>query len=123
MNWLKYAFAIEDPKDFEPSPRQRQIVDRICHEVVRRQMTTPALLALETCRPLNFVGSQLIHFFAPFISALSESDAHQQFAQFLEHRGSIEFLCQRIETLETEAGQQRAANNDRNVELETGKEE
>ena len=102
MEWLKHAFAVEPPGPVEPTEEQRPVVERVCGEVVRRGLTTPAIMALEMSRPLNFVGSQALHFFSPIISALTDAQGHKQFAEFLEHRGSIEYLCRRIEELEAE---------------------
>ncbi|QDT43989.1 hypothetical protein Pan241w_40930 [Gimesia alba] len=97
--WLAHAFAVERPEDFAPTAEQQQIADRICREIIRRDMVTLAILSLETCRPLNYIGSQAIHFFAPFLSFLVDPQAQKIFAEFLEKRGSIEWLCQRLETL------------------------
>ncbi|WP_145111733.1 hypothetical protein [Gimesia panareensis] len=101
--WLANAFAIERPEDFAPTAEQQEIADRVCREIVRRDMVTLAILSLETCRPLNYVGSQAIHFFTPFLSFLVEPRSQKLFAEFLEKRGSIEWLCQRLETLSNES--------------------
>ena len=97
--WLAHAFAVERSEDFAPTEEQQQIADRICREIIRRDMVTLAILSLETCRPLNYIGAQAIHFFSPFISFLVDPKAQKVFADFLEKRGSIEWLCQRLETL------------------------
>lgn len=97
--WLAHAFAVERPEDFAPTAEQQQIADRICREIIRRDMVTLAILTLETCRPLNYIGSQAIHFFAPFLSFLVDPKAQNVFADFLEKRGSIEWMCQRLEKL------------------------
>lgn len=103
MKWLKHAFAVDPPGPAEPTPAQRDAVEKVCREVVRRHLTTPALIFLEMSRPLNYIGSQTLHFFQPMISALTDSAAPGHFAEFLEHRGSIEYICRRIEALEAEA--------------------
>ena len=48
-------------------------------------------------RPLNFVASQAMHFFRPIISVILDGPSIGEFASFLEQRGSIEYLCQRLE--------------------------
>lgn len=98
--WLANAFAIERPEDFAPTAEQQEIADHICREIVRRDMVTLAILSLETCRPLNYVGAQAIHFFSPFLSFLVDPRSQKLFAQFLEKRGSIEWMCRRLETLD-----------------------
>ena len=52
-------------------------------------------------RPLNFLAANaVLHFFSPILSALLTGDEHKRFAEFLERRGSIDFLCRRIEQLQ-----------------------
>ncbi len=97
--WLAHAFAVERPEDFTPTVEQQQIADRICKEIIRREMVTLAILTLETCRPLNYIGSQAIHFFTPLLSILVDPRSQKVFADFLEQRSSIEWLCQRLEFL------------------------
>jgi hypothetical protein len=99
MNWLKHAFAIDDKKDAKPSPAQSEAIDRILNEVHRRGMALPASMALETCRPLNFVGSQLLVFFSPILKVTLGIQAQDDFARFLEKRGSIDYLLERLDSL------------------------
>jgi len=103
VKWLKHAFAVDPPGPAEPTEEQRAAVDKICREIVRRHLTTPALLFLEMSRPLNYIGSQTMHFFQPLIGVLTDSKGPEHFALFLEKRGSIEYICRRIEDLEAEA--------------------
>lgn len=104
--WLKHAFHVEPPGPAEPTDAQAEVVDWICRQVVKRHLTTPALLAMEMSRPLNFIGAQAMRFFQPLMSALLSHHGHEgysQFAAYLERRGSLEYLCGRIEALEAEA--------------------
>ena len=103
LDWLKHAFAIDPPGPAEPTPRQAEVVDRVCREVVRRRLTTPALLMLEMSRPLNFITAQAIHFFDPVVRAITDANGPREFAAFLEHRGSIDYFVRRIEEMEAEA--------------------
>ena len=99
MSWLehlKHAFAV-DSGPVEPTERQMELVDIVCKAVVRRGMIVPALMALEMSRPLNFVASQAMHFFRPIVSVILDGPSIAEFATFLEQRGSIEYLCQRLE--------------------------
>ncbi len=101
---LRGAFAVDPPGPAEPSEEERPLIDRICREVVRRGMTTPALLALEMSRPLNYLSAQAMHFFQPFATVLVRPGDWERFAAFLERRGSIEHLLSRIEAFEAERG-------------------
>ncbi len=100
MSWLKHAFAVDPPGAAEPTDAQEAAVEKVCQEVIRRHMATPALIMLETFRPLNYIGSQVLHFFHPIISAILTTDAYRNFTEFLERRGSIDYMCQRIEHLD-----------------------
>ena len=102
MKWLKNAFAIEDPGAFEPTNHQKEVVEKVCREVARRHLVTPALLFLEMSRPLNYIGSQAMQFFSPIVGVVLDTRGYRAFADFLEHRGSIDYMCRRLEDLEGE---------------------
>jgi hypothetical protein len=99
VNWLKHAFAIEPPGVAEPNPVQQAVVERICKEVVRRRLVTPALLMLEMSRPLNYVSAQFLHFLQPMVSLSMNAGEYKEFTEFLEQRGSIEYISRRLEAL------------------------
>ena len=118
--WLKKAFAVEAPNGGELTDPQKAVVDKVCREVVKRHMTTPALIFLESFRPLNYIGSQVMYFFQPFISAILTSEAYQHFAEFLEQRNSVDYLCQRIEYFEAKVSSKGELKKPANPELENG---
>ncbi len=105
MEWLKDAFAIEAPGPAKPTEAQRLFVDRLCREIVRRRMSTPAQLLLEMGRPLNYVSAQLMHFFQPFLTVVTDGAAYDQLSSFLEQRGSIEYISGRLEAVEAEGAE------------------
>ena len=107
-SWLKHAFAVDPPGPAEPTDAQHACVEKLCVEVVRRHLSTPALIFLEMSRPMNFIGAQALHFFAPLINAVTDADGHRHFAAFLEHRGSIDYICRRIEALEASASKRES---------------
>ncbi len=128
MNWLQHAFDTSGP-DEPPTPAQRELVEKLCREVVRRRLALPALVFLEMSRPLNTLSAQALHFLAPMLGMFSgprEADAsspsptdasllppkspaaHELLAQFLERPDSVGFLCDRIEILEQERVRQES---------------
>ena len=113
-NWLKHAFAIETESSIAPTAAQQAMVDRLCRQIVARGLTTPALVFLESVRPLNYVSSQTLQFFSPILSAVADRRACDELAAFLEHRGSVEFLCQSIERFESEARTKNVTNSPQN---------
>jgi hypothetical protein len=102
VNWLKRAFAIEKVEDFVPTPLQAEVTAGMCREVVRRGMTTPALMALEMSKPLNGVAAATMHFFTPLVHLVTDAAGYEAFAAMLEHRGSVAYLCGAIEAAEGE---------------------
>jgi len=98
MQWLKHAFAVEDENSpAAPTARQHEVVAAVCREIRRRHLVTPALIVLEMSRPLNFMAAQTMHFFHPFLTALVRGDACEQFAAFLEKRGSVDYIRRQLE--------------------------
>jgi hypothetical protein len=98
-DWVKHAFAV-DAGPATPTPEQAELVQRLCHEVVRRGMTVPAITMLEMSHPLSYVAAQAMHFFAPVISSLFDGPAHRILAEFLEQRGAVEYVCSQLEDLQ-----------------------
>ncbi|MBN1946492.1 MAG: hypothetical protein JW797_12530 [Bradymonadales bacterium] len=98
--WLKDAFSRE--LDYEPLTDQEvELLDRIARFTVRRHLAVPAILFLESVRPMNYLGSQVMAFFEPAVKALFTAKQYTQLRLVLEKRQSIEILLQRIEQQET----------------------
>jgi len=109
MGRWKDALKIEKAEDFAPTAREQELLDRLAGRICRLGMTTPAILFLETARPLNFIGSQFMAFWEPVIRALFDWRAYREFYQLLERRGSIEALLRAIEQAEARREAEAAA--------------
>ena len=70
---------------------------RIAREVVRRRLTTPAILFLESVKPLNVVGSQFLYFLDPIVHLFVPFPDLPRIARLLEDRDAIERLVLAIE--------------------------
>ncbi len=102
---IRYAFAVDKPGPAEPTEKQKPAVDWVCDQIAKRGMTLPGLIALEMGRPLNYIGSMAMHFVSPGVWAVAPKHiygGYKDFAEFLESRGSTEYMCRRIEELEAE---------------------
>ena len=95
---LRHAFAGDTPRAL--SPEELDLLDRVALSVVRRRMTGPALMALETLRPLNYVSSQFMVFLQPLVGSFVSIGDYEQMAHLLEHRESIQVLIDKIEAQE-----------------------
>ena len=105
MSWLKNAFHIDPPGSSGPTEEEKPSVEWLCKQVAKRHLTTPGLIGLEMSRPLNWIAAQTMHYTSPGIWAIAPKHIHENykhFASFLERRGSIDYLCRRIEELEAE---------------------
>lgn len=95
------------PFEAELEERQVVIAHRIARRVVDLGMTVPAILFLESVRPLNFVGSQVMVFFAPVVKGFLGVPEWEEFRLMLERREFIGYLCDLIEGEEEERRAQR----------------
>ena len=112
---LKHAFAVDAPGPAEPTAEQRPAVDWLCLQMARRRLSTPGLVFMEMSRPLNYIGSQFMHVARPAVWALAGESTYAgwvQFAEYLERRGSVDFLCRRVEHFEAELTRIRSEGGD-----------
>jgi hypothetical protein len=99
--WLKDAFSME--AGYEPlTERELLLLDRMASFIVCRRLQMPAILMLESVKPLNYVGSQAMAFFEPVIRALFNAAEYSEVRVILERRQSIETLIRKIEEKEDE---------------------
>ena len=73
------------------------LLERMADAVVRREMAAPATVFLESLGPMNFLGSQALHFLAPILEfALNVRDLERA-ARLLERRDTTSRLISMIE--------------------------
>lgn len=94
---LRHAFATEPPGPAEPTVEERDALEPLLREVRKRGMVGPAILFLESVRPLNNVGAQALHFMQPFATAVLDPVRYTTLSRYLERRGSIEWVVQELE--------------------------
>ena len=100
LNWLKHAFSVGSSGPAIPSATQAAAIDAICREIVRRRMTLPAQMMIESSAPLHFVTGQMLRFVEPFLGVLLDPAAVRDFASFVEQWGAVEYICNRLEELQ-----------------------
>lgn len=81
---------------------QLELLRRMAAKVVRLRMTTPAIFFLESIRPMNYVGSQVMVFFAPLVRGVFNLPEWDQLQVILEKRSSISRFLDLVEVLESE---------------------
>jgi hypothetical protein len=101
----------------EPEPltdKEAAIMHKIAAKFVEWKMTVPAILFLESVKPLNYIGAQAMVFFEPFVQALFNIAEYDTFREMMERRENVERLLQKIEELDAEAlARDKAARRER----------
>lgn len=78
------------------------IITAVADKVVRRGLSVPAIFFLETMKPLNFIGAQLLVFFGPFLDTIFPGEKYYRFTDLMEKRENVDILLNEIERLEDE---------------------
>lgn len=104
---LRHAFAIQ-PENPPLAIEDLQLLERIAEVIVKRRMIAPATMFLESMGPLNFLGSQALHFFTPILDCAFSAKEVEQVARLLERRDTVTRLIAILEAktapLEAAAG-------------------
>ena len=79
------------------APEDQALLDRLARRVVELRLETPALLTLETARPLSLLAGQAMLFFEPFAQALFHLPEYRRVAALVERREALEELARLIE--------------------------
>ncbi|MBD3349105.1 MAG: hypothetical protein GF400_07925 [Candidatus Eisenbacteria bacterium] len=96
-------WAMKDRSNEErPRPEHREIMDRFAARIVEWRMTAPAILFLESAKPLSFLGNQALIFFQPIVQSIFNFKTYDEFIEILEERENIEYLLLKIEEVESE---------------------
>jgi hypothetical protein len=96
------------PDEKALTPEEQDLLNRLATKIVQKQMTVPAIMFLESVKPLNWIGSQVMVFLDPFVSAIVGDKSSILFSykdynllrQMMERRENTERLLQKIEELD-----------------------
>lgn len=91
------------------APEDVQLLERLAARVVELRMDVPALLTLETARPLSLIASQTMVFFEPLVQSIFSFPDYRRFAALVERRDAIEHLMRAIEARADQAQLERRA--------------
>ncbi len=86
-----------DPRDTKIPPEEDEVLEKAAKKVVQWKMAVPAILFLESVKPLNYIGSQALVFFEPIVQSVFSIKDYDTFRSALEKRESIEVLLRKIE--------------------------
>lgn len=109
---LGHAFTVERGTEDELTEEELETLEKLAERVVKMNMAVPAIMFLESVRPLNYLGSQVMLFFRPLLGIASETVSlatapllgfsvdvkfYNRLQEVLEKRASVEALIVRIE--------------------------
>ncbi|WP_447980585.1 hypothetical protein [Candidatus Nitrospira bockiana] len=94
---VRHAFAVT-PEGQPLSTQDLALLERVAETVVQRGMATPAVLFLESMGPMNFLGSQALHFFTPLLEVVFPHRDLERVAVLLERRDTLPRLAALIES-------------------------
>lgn len=97
MNLSHMWSMTPEPLAPELAERLEVLIQRVAGEVVRRRLASPALLVLETGKPLSFLGNQALVFLEPMVRAFLSAPDYDLFLKLLEDRSRVERLIEVIE--------------------------
>ncbi len=73
------------------------LLDKAAHEIRKRRLETPAIMALELHKPLAGLGSSALVVLAPLVGPFFGGDAIRDLSRLLRKRHNVEKLIQRLE--------------------------
>ena len=100
---LRHAFAVR-PETQPLSIEDVQLLERIAEVIVKRRMAAPAIMFLESIGPMNFLGSQALHFITPIVDCAFNVKEVEQVARLLERRDTVSRLIAIIEATSAPKG-------------------
>ena len=80
--------------------RAVELIEKLSKFIAERRMAAPAIITIESLRPLARIGSQLMHFLAPFAEIIFNPKEYQEFAALLENEEYVRLLIKRIDEID-----------------------
>ena len=98
-----YSYATE-----LSSERAEYLIEKLAKWVVSHRLETPAIMFLESIKPLSFIGSQMwLMYGVPMLGIVVDEYQTSEFGLLFENRENVEALIQKIEKLAREADEKR----------------
>ena len=100
---FRHAFAVR-PENQPLANEDIQLLERIAETIIKRGMAAPATMFLESMGPMNFLGSQALHFITPIIDCAFNVKEVEQVSRLLERRDTVTRLISIIEAKSAPTG-------------------
>ena len=107
--------------DLEGNEDYSELMEKIAKGIVQRQLTVPAIIFLESIKPLSFLGNQMLIFANPVVSLVVQSGNYYKFIRMIENRENIEKLTIMIEEVNARDVQSRRELKETRRKKKTGR--
>ena len=97
MGFFGGSMDIPDPDKINIPEEENAVLEKLATKVVDRGMTIPAILFLESVKPLNYISSQAMVFFEPMVQSVFNFKDYDTMRIALEKRETLEILLLKIE--------------------------
>ncbi|PID29047.1 MAG: hypothetical protein CSB55_02970 [Candidatus Cloacimonadota bacterium] len=91
--------------------RALELIDQASKAICKRRMAAPAIMAIESLRPLHFLASQALFGLLPFAEIFFKSKDYQEFAVLLEKDKYVSLLMKRIDEVDLEMYKEEREKN------------
>ena len=89
-----------DPNDENKPPipeEEDAVLEKVAKRIIMWRMAVPAILFLESSRPVNYIGAQMLVFIEPMVQTVFDFKDYDTFRIAMERRENVENLLQKIE--------------------------
>ena len=97
---FKQAFAVGYEEEI--TKEEEQLLEKIARKIVKRRLSVPVIMILETFKPAGYISMQYLAFLEPYIKAIINVKEIGTFRKAIEKRKGIELLIKKIEFFENE---------------------
>jgi len=87
--------------EIEPE-RRDELLDKAAQLVKKYEAFTPVMIAVDGFRPVSFIASQAIHFFAPIANVVTSRPYASEVGFILQDRDNLDRFLDRLEELAKE---------------------
>lgn len=99
---FKHAFSIgTSHENTTLSEKELAVILKLVAVIQKRKLTLPATMFLECAQPLNYIGSQMMVFFRPFLTFFFTPAEYDIFQGILEKREGIKRIIEVLEKIDT----------------------
>lgn len=103
MSIFKGGMEVPDPGMKQLPEEEEAVLEKLARKTVEKRMTVPAIMFLESVKPLNYIGSQAMVFFEPIVQTIFNFKDYNTLRLALEKRETLEILIRKIEAYDATA--------------------